>query len=204
MECGGLTKDGLKKIEAEMKKPDGKRWKCAGCLEKDNEQLKKKVYHLEDRLNTIEQKSKENNLIISGIVKQEIQTTEIVTKIMETMEINVEMGDIKCNRINKKEDSPILVQFPNKTYKMEVFKKRKELKTIRSDQCGLKGEKQIYFNDDLILYYQNLFKKAREFKKDNRLKAVYCLSGRIHIIVKEGDTPKIIRKEADLLEFSLN
>ena len=53
-------------------------------------------------------------------------------------------------------------------------KKKRSIKGIKVNECGLKGNNwNIYFNEDLTQYNQLLFKKPRELKKKN-YKSAYC------------------------------
>lgn len=173
-------------------------------LQEENKALKNKVSELENRLNYKEQWERENNLIISGVPKQNQTTAEIVKKIMNTLGLQNSQSILETKRISKKEDGPILVKFADKNKKLEVYKRRKEVKKVKCSDCQLEGDRQIYFNDDLIPNIQTLFKKTRDAKKERGFKSAFCVSGKIFVVVKDSDSPQLIKNEEQLTNLTIN
>ncbi|CAH0547036.1 unnamed protein product [Brassicogethes aeneus] len=157
----GFMSDCFEQQKEELKKT----LKALKNVQEENNTIKNKMSELENRINNKEQLERENNLIISGVPKQNETTTTIVEKIMNTLKLQNSQSILETRRISKKDDSPILVKFAEKNKKVEVFKNRKEIKSVKCSDCQLEGNSQIYFNDDLIPNIQTLFQKARDVKK---------------------------------------
>lgn len=170
-------------------------------LKNENTYLKNKVLLLETKFDTWEQKEKANNLIIVGIPKQtESNTTKITKRIFESMQIVISEGDIKESyRINKQEDSMILVKFEKNGKKREIFRRVKEMKGLTVKKCGLEGKDQkIYLNDDMTTIKRKLFQRARDLQREKGYKAAYTRNGSVFVKKKEGDVPIKIISEEDL------
>lgn len=82
------------------------------------------------------------------------------------MNINVNEGDIiDAYRLNKSEETPIMVCLNNKSLKSEKMQKRKKKKSLLVNETGLQGKNNlIYFNDVLSPEMQELFRVARKLK----------------------------------------
>jgi len=102
----------------------------------------------------------------------------------------------QCNPINKKENSPILVIFTNKAEKGALFKKRKEIGKITADSCGLQGG-IIYFNEDLTVENQRLFKLARDARKQKLVESAYTFDGSVYVKkTLSSEAQKILDEES--------
>ncbi|CAH0555156.1 unnamed protein product [Brassicogethes aeneus] len=107
MECGGLTKDGLKKIEAELKKPDGKRWKCAGCSESEVKEgmgdptlkdLMLKLIQMDQKMDDLTKKYEEQ-LKINKNMQIEINNLQKKVVNLENEKNHIERKNLKNNII---------------------------------------------------------------------------------------------------------
>lgn len=169
-------------------------------LRNENNTLKAKVTVLESKFDMLEQKEKANNIIISGVPKQTETNTGVISKqIFTSMGVHIGENDIyESFRVNKQDDSMILVKLRKSEKKHEIMKKIKELKGITVLKCGLQGiDKKIFLNDDMTVVKRQLFKKARELKRERGYKAVYTLNGNIYVKKKDGvDAIKIVSEES--------
>ena len=170
-------------------------------IKRKNMDLKTKLNELEKKINNQEQKEKQNNMIIVGVPKQnEKDPKKTVKKIIRAMKIEVADEDVKeVFRIGKKEDAPILIKLSKQEMKTEILKTIKKIKGIKTNKCGLEGRNNnLFFNEDLTNYNQNLFKTAREFKKTHKLKSVYTMYGKIYLRKNDTDAPVRISSKDDL------
>lgn len=99
------------------------------------------------------------------------------------MNVNVTMEYIvESYRVTKKRTAPIVTMMKNVEKKKEIYRRLKEIKTIKLNECKLEGgPKSIYINDDLTVTNQHLFKAAREIKKEKGYKTVYSIGGKIYL-----------------------
>ncbi|XP_072400320.1 uncharacterized protein [Diabrotica undecimpunctata] len=170
-------------------------------LKHENQKMKKRLQIMESKMDDIEVREKENNIIVSGIPKQVNKSSiQIMNKILRAMEVKIDEKDIKeCFRMKNQDNGRILVKFSNVQLKKDVLKTIKLLKGITLNKCKLEGtERKIYLNEDLPLNKRLLFKKVREIRRDKGYKAVYCTNGIIYLKKTEKDVPIRIRGENDL------
>lgn len=189
MNCFEEQKKELKKTNHEMKQ-----------LKNENIDIKARLNALEDKLNAQEQKEKQNNIIVSGVPLQPDENIQrVVGNIFNTIKVPL-ADNMEMFRINKQEYAPILIKLHSHEEKIKLLKARKEVRGLRVQLCNLTGRNNnIFFNEDLTAMNQALYKKCRDYKKENKMYAVYTRSGRIFLIKKEGESPIRIRSETDLL-----
>lgn len=170
-------------------------------LKEENHSLKIKVRALEDKQNANEQKDKENNVIVVGIPKQAEETKQVINKVIKALKVEITESDIKeVYPISNKEAAPILIKLESYEAKLKIYKRIKQTKGLKVNECGLKGpHKNIFFNDDLTRYNQDLFRKARDLKRNKNIQAAFIKNGKIFIKKTEDDPPVRIRSETDLL-----
>lgn len=170
-------------------------------LNEENKHIKGKVRELETKINDIEQREREKNLIINGIPKQEnSNATEIVFQIAGSMNIHLERDSVcEAYRLGKREDAPLLVKLRTQEEKLLFLKKIKESKGLKTETCGFKGENgKIYINDDLTMQNQKLFKMAMEYKRLQKFYSVFTRHGRIFLKKSQAGDPIRIHTEEDL------
>ena len=168
----------------------------------ENQILKIRIESLEQKINTQEQREKQKNLIVAGVPDQPDEDTRKATiKILTALKVNINKEDIKeVYRIGKqKENRTIMLKLEKPRNKQEILNRVRETKGIKVQECGLQGEnKNIYFNEDLTKQNQQLFKKARDYRKGKNYKSVYCLNGKIYLRKNDREKPIHISSEEDL------
>lgn len=150
---------------------------------------------LDCRVSELEQKEKQNNIVVSGIPRQPNKTVkEIAGQLFQGMGLQVQEEEIEdCYLINtESERKPLVVKFRNHETKKRVFRKRKEIRSIKTNDCGFEGPSTtIYVNDELTKYNMMLFSKMREFKRTANFKYAYATNGRLYL--KRADDSRPIR-----------
>lgn len=166
----------------------------------EKESMKVRVMELESRLNDIEQREKEKNIIINGVPKlDKPNMVEIVGQIASSMNIQLLPDSvIEAYRLGKREDAPILAKFKRQEDKLCLFRRISEVKGLKAATCGFGGTNRIYLNDDLTLQNQKLLKKTAEFKNTHKFHSVYTRSGKIFLKKTKTDAPIRICGESDL------
>lgn len=174
-------------------------------LRKENSVLKDRIQILEQKFDELEVKERSNNLIINGIPKRpDENTNNIIQGILTAM--NVQTNSIQCVesfRMGKSESGPILAKFNNQQQKKDILQRireRKGLKLSEYDPRCKPSEKnmKIYLNEDLPVNKRNLYKKVRDYKKENHFKAAFCVNGIIYLKKSDDRPPIKISSENDL------
>lgn len=73
-------------------------------LKQENMELKGRLQSVESKFNNYEQKEKQNNIVISGVPRQEKEDTmKIVSAVISTLKLNIKKEDIsETYRLGKK------------------------------------------------------------------------------------------------------
>lgn len=174
---------------------------------KENEELKIEVKELKSRINDLEEKDKEKNLLISGIelTGTENLKTDIIDKITKALNVEIEKNEIEtCYQIRKNnKNSPIILKLLNKSKKEEIIKRRKENGPLFIEECGIISKNGIiYINEDLSKEKQKIFKEARELRKQKKIAFTWITGGKIYIR-KTADGPAVrLRDIQDLNRYT--
>ncbi|CAG9760381.1 unnamed protein product [Ceutorhynchus assimilis] len=166
----------------------------------ENSALKQNIKMLETKMFFSEQKEKENKVIISGL--KQVSTANISETVKTVFRrLSLESLQYKqCYKLNNKDNSPILVELNNKQDRACLFKKRKDIGKISAESCGLHGG-TIYFNEDLTMENQKLFKLARDARKQKLIGATYTYLGLVYV-KKDANSPAVkILSEDNLKEL---
>ncbi|XP_063619666.1 uncharacterized protein LOC134792326 [Cydia splendana] len=158
-------------------------------LQEENKILKSEVEILNKKVNTLENITKQNNIIIHGLNESDTSYTQLsknVTLLFEKLDVKVENSDInKMHRIGrKKEDKirPVLISFTTYNKKIEILKNKKKVpekmyitedftkatlekrKELQGElkQEREKGNKVYIRNDKLIIKPKENEKRKRE------------------------------------------
>ncbi|KAK9873492.1 hypothetical protein WA026_022904 [Henosepilachna vigintioctopunctata] len=122
-------------------------------LKEEKQERKKaseKIEKLEERVMRHEKEKCNKNLIINNVpFKKEEKTEEIVTMIIQQLRMNIDTKKLMCKRLSTKEKAPILIELPNKDIRDLIMEKRKERGVMKLRHCGLPGDDNIFFNEDL-------------------------------------------------------
>ena len=184
-------------------------------LEKDNFEKNKKVAELENKLDELEQYSKIDNVIISGLAAHSYSTaasTEIDTPqahenvndrvlslFNNDMKTDISKEDISAihylnTRNNKKN---IIVRFISRATKNRVMTAAKNLKG-RSPR--------VFVNEHLTQKTSKIYYRARQLRAENRIENTWTKDCKVFIKCK-GDTPEqrkiiAIKEIEDLLRIT--
>ncbi|UYV64956.1 hypothetical protein LAZ67_3002560 [Cordylochernes scorpioides] len=104
-----------------------------------------RIKTLEDHGDMLDRKTRENNLIFYGIKGPEAENSDetlckLVTAINEKMQIQIESEIMRCHRLSKKANAPILVEIPKQTTRIALLR----------NSYKLRGDK-IFVNKDYTL-----------------------------------------------------
>ncbi|UYV74658.1 hypothetical protein LAZ67_12000433, partial [Cordylochernes scorpioides] len=92
-----------------------------------------RIKTLEDHGDMLDRKTRENNLIFYGIKGPEAENSDetlckLVTAINEKMQIQIESEIMRCHRLSKKANAPILVEIPKQTTRIALLRNSYKLR----------------------------------------------------------------------------
>ncbi len=187
-------------------------------LKQLNAGLKNEVTDLQAKVNMIEQDSRRNSLIITGVPEtfaERVTGGEIAdggqphfsrndtlqavcTVVHEACKVQVVPADIQAAyRLKGRQNAagtarPLLVSFHSTSTRDLVMKARRPRETLT-----FRGSK-VYFNDHLTTAYADIFHKARSLVKEKAASSTWIANGRIFIKWADGDRPSRILSLSDL------
>ena len=170
-----------------------------------NNELRNEVRDLKKQLNRevnrSEQQNLKNNVIINGIPnKTSEDPKEIVRKMASTMQVKLNMDNVTAYRFGRRNgtrSAPIKVIFSMEQDKA-CFMQAKKTKAITVPDLGFSETGDIFINHDMTRENQNLYKEARQFKKDNAYKYVWFKDGKVFLRKDEKSKVLLIEDQEDL------
>ena len=131
-------------------------------LEKKNNDLNARVDNLERKCDDLECRSKRNNLIFYGVVKNEGETSEecegIVRELCtDKLELADDIGFDRVHRLSSKKDAPIIVRLCSYKHKVNILKAKQKLRG--SD---------IFIGEDFSLRVRDIRRKLGPHLKNAR------------------------------------
>lgn len=166
-------------------------------LSQENHELKHAVYSLE-------QYSRKNNAIITGVPPAEKENTrELVKKIAGVLQIKISDYDIAAaHRLPAKGGKipAIIVKLNNNDTKTALVKNSKA-KKLTCANLGWEEESPIFVSDHLTTYNAILLSKARQLKFSGIISHAWCREGKIFIRVNDNDRATIITDISQLTVF---
>ena len=156
-------------------------------------QLKQQSYQL-DRM---EQYTRRDNIIIKGVSYSDNENTnDIVMKLANDAGVELSKDDISTShRLGATRDnskpSPIIVRFSKRDKKIELMKKKKNIRH------------GVYVEEDLTKLRGNM---AYEVRKNSNTSKTWTINGKIYALVNEGGTEvkKVFETPDDLYKLGWN
>lgn len=166
-----------------------------------------------DNLNNIEQYLRRDYLEIHGIPENSFvveDTTSLVLQVGNLMNLELEKEDISiCHRLPAKKKSTsqprsIIVKFTRRQVREDFYRAKGQLKFKNTGDLGLThvNHNKIFINESLSPSNQELFYKARKFKRDFGFKHVWTNSGKIYLRKDSDFDAHVIRSQDDLDKLS--
>lgn len=204
----------LKEGQREQKQISDKFIKQVTLLEEQNIKKTKQISALEQRINDLEQYSRNSNVLITGLsVPQSYAATAAVQKRTSGPRLRPRLnteGDAGVNELNLEDvvldlfnnkmaikldpddlENVHLLPSRNKPLLVIVrFVSRKKKYEVMKAKSTLKG-KNIYINDHLTRLNAEVFKKTRELKKQNKLEATWTRNGKVFIKRTNGKIAEV-------------
>ena len=159
-------------------------------LERTTEKHSTELDILEQRIDTLEQGNRLNNIRISGINPPEKGTLANINAardlFSEKLGVKLSVEDIDdAYMVGKSPATTMIVKFPSAALKSQVISKRTSLKG---------SSPAIYLNDDLTRTRADIYKHTRGMVKDKKIYATWTSNCKIYVKMRQDSLPRIINK----------
>lgn len=187
-------------------------------LEKERQSDKLIIKELEDKLETLERKSRGVAIEIRNIPKQNGETKETlvseISKLGEILKVDINSSNIKdIYRLKSKDSSdPIVVDFTTVLLKEKVLNSVKSFNKIKQKGNKLNttqlnpsySHKPIYISEALTHKTQRLYYLARQFRKSHGYSFCWTTNGIVYLKNNENSSHIRINCDADLEKLRNN
>ena len=150
---------------------------------------------IESSHDALEQYSKRNNLVVSGIPDsaQDSELELTVTSIISDTDVNVESREVEeCHRIGKSNNGSkkTIIRFVNRKYCKKALLNRKQLERINLKKHHLVSGTRIFINENLTLKNEHLAFNCRQLKKKNYILGTFTKNGTVY--VKQNENSRLV------------
>ncbi len=131
------------------------------------------------RLENLEQYSRRNNLLISGIpLKQNEKVKELVKNLVSKMQVPIKDLDIVAahHLPTKSSAPPTIVKFTNRDTKTKMIKASRKMK-LNGGEFNYSPALPIYCGEQLMQYTQILLTTAQKLRQEGYIKYVWLGRG---------------------------
>lgn len=182
-----------------VQKQDTKINSCENSIQdvkKEHLVLGNKVKLLQTEINSVEQYSHRNNLLIYGI--PEVNGENIILVVKRLAEVlNFENWSIQyidaVHRMGRRGGPgprPIIIKFVSRLVKEQFLKLRRLKRNLKASDLGYSSDDNIYVNESLTSSTRQLLKLARETAKQRKYDQVWTANCAI-FVRKDRDSPSI-------------
>lgn len=168
-------------------------------LEKSSEETKESLRELQSRneelnrkVNDLEQYSRMENLVISGMPREENENVrQTIVRLAKKLNVNLENNEIStCHRLSNQGMAGIVAHINNRDKKMEMIKKSRE-KKLNAKDMGWEEDQNIYVSNQLTGFTMGILKAAKKLRSENKLEFVWEKEGKVY--VRKNETSPAIR-----------
>ncbi|XP_044753614.1 uncharacterized protein LOC123313017 [Coccinella septempunctata] len=168
-------------------------------ITRENMMLRTSVKNLQDRVDSLEQQGRANNVEICGVPEKESENVlSIVTRIAENIGCPIEPSEVdsfyRVPTFDPKKPKTIVVKFLSK-HKRDSFlgaskAKRRQLGTSRGFKIDNISH-ELYINEHLTTRNKKLLMKTKDAARSKNYKFVWIRDGAI--LVRKDERSKIMR-----------
>lgn len=161
-----------------------------------------KIKMLEINFEILKQDQLKNNVCVSGVppamIKQPNNTMQLVTSIAKSLKVELNVSQFSSYAVAN--NKFIIIHFYNLKHKQMLLNKIRIKKSLMVEEVfsGTQSNSQIYLNDHLTPYFNNLYIIARNAKKQEKLSSASSYGGKIRVRKTENDVPSVITNESQL------
>ena len=160
------------------------------------ESLRARVQTQSFELDRLQQYSRRDNIRVYGIDETADECTNtIIVKLANDMGVEIPEQELSVShRLGRKtgKPRPIIAKFVRRDTKTKMMRSKKELR-------GMSGYRNVFLNDELTTLRSKL---VYELKRDETIKSVWTIDGRIMCVQEEGgkDVKIMIESPDDLFK----
>lgn len=170
--------------------------------ETSNIQHIQKLQSLEYAIELLKQEQLKNNICISGVPNELVNnnnTTNVIINIAETLKVDINEQNFTSYFIANKKF--IVVHMFSQQHKLQLLTNMRAKKSLMVEEIfNTKSNSQIYLNEHLTPYFNNIYLHARKTKKERTIHSVSSHGGKIKIRIHEEDSPIVITSIEHLQE----
>jgi hypothetical protein len=170
-------------------------------VEKTNIVLMNRITALEARFDDLEQRKRDNSVILHGLQNQTEPLNVAVKSFFIKSFVNVKLEGQITNCIKLKPNntvSPILIKFSSSNIKKELLKLRSKNADIMK---AVNNGSNVFLNEDLTPFRRNLLNEARTVKTLKNYKYLWTRNGNIMLRKDTGGTVVFIKSKDDLCKI---
>jgi uncharacterized protein YoxC len=157
------------------------------------DKLEDSVNQLTQQVNFLKQERLQQNLVITGIPKSNINDLiKYIICIATNVGVTISQSDItNAFMINTNNLSKHIVKFANAETRNNILRARRK-RSIYTDEIGVSTcpRTQVFIQEDLTIYTQKLFFNARKLKKEANFETIFTENGFVYA-VKDANSGRI-------------
>lgn len=165
------------------------------------EELSNQNRMLSEQVNELEQYSRIDNIIISGVPYEPNENIqEIVTSIAKNLEVEINEHDINAvHRLSANKDKipSIIVRLNSRMKKQKLIQNSKR-KRLHGKNLNMNPAVPIYVSEHMSANTMSIFRKAMELKSQGAISYAWVKEGKIYIRENENDPARRIKDIQDL------
>lgn len=204
-----ISQDMSKQISNLQVNLETKFFNAIGDVKKDIDTINNRQDILEEKYDKIERQLHLTDLLIHGIPKN---PNEDLRSLMQSVSSKIGFSSLEYSllsvfRINHKSSKPtIILKFISLPARNEFYKLYKDIlqtKPICLNHIGFNSNDRIIIQESLSTSNSTIFKKAMEYKKENKLYSVFTQNGFVKIKPSADSKAITIINLAQLLQMEL-
>ena len=153
-----------------------------GKLESQVRLLEDALINNEIKINSADQYSRRNNIVIQGI-PQSVKSKDLEDKVINVLDkvnVNVTKNDIEaCHRLG--DSKKTIVRFVNRRHSFEALKNKKMLMSVDPTSIGLDKNTNLFLSQNLSDYNNKIAFHCRELRRKRLIDSTWAYGGKVFI-----------------------
>ena len=151
-----------------------------GKLESQVHLLEDALINNEIKINSADQYSRRNNIVIQGI-PQSVKSKDLEDKVINVLDkvnVKVTKNDIEaCHRLG--DSRKTIVRFVNRRHSFEALKNKKMLMSVDPTSIGLDKNTNLFLSQNLSDYNNKIASYCRELRRKRLIDSTWAFGGKI-------------------------
>ena len=158
-----------------------------GKLESQTRLLEDAVINKEIKINSADQYSRWNNIVIQGI-PQSVKSKDLEDKVINVLDkvnVKVTKNDIEaCHRLG--DSRKTIVRFVNRRHSFEALKNKKMLMSVDPTSIGLDKNKNLFLSQNLFDYQNKIAFHCRKLRRKRLSDSTWAYDGKSFIKIQDN------------------